>query len=113
MNGKIILTFSELGFWRKTYLVIQWLSSFAVAGFCIFVALVSDEPIVVPLVIFAGFVLFLAYWVHTAVVERSLNQLKILAVVNALATNLVGVLILISIYRYSKQELVKNGLPLS
>lgn len=113
MTQRIVFTFGGLGFWRKLYLVTQWLGSLALAGFFLFVVIDSEESLAVPLIIVASLVLFLTYWIYTAVVERSLKQLKILVVVNFLLSNLVGSLVLISVYRHSKKELVQHGLPLS
>jgi hypothetical protein len=104
-------SYSNLNNWRKLYLSLMWFGSACLFLGCI-AKLVQNPDQVPPIIIAFALIIFaLTYWTHIAVTKRKVAQLKWLAFLNLIPfANLIGVLILLSIIRVSKNEVESSSI---
>jgi len=101
------LTFSSLGFWRKLYLIINWLANILI-GFFFTVALLASEEndaaSMLPLTL-VGLLVAYSFWTHSAIVNRRVTQLRVLCLVQVIPfMNPISALIFWAISSTSKTE---------
>jgi|GEM_PF-2137433 len=101
------LTFSSLGFWRKLYLIINWLANILI-GFFFTVGLLAgeenDAASMLPLTL-VGLLVAYSFWTHSAIVNRRVTQLRVLCLVQVIPfMNPISALIFWAIGSTSKTE---------
>tara|TARA_B100000787_G_C15909185_1_gene171751 strand:- start:39 stop:404 length:366 start_codon:yes stop_codon:yes gene_type:complete len=101
-------TFRSLNLWRQLWISFLWLGNTVQFSFTTYYLLTQKPPLsetVTMIVIFSVMFLFV-FWNHIAVVERKLTQLKWIAFLHLIPFfNLVGMLIMFSIIRVTKNEI--------
>ena len=105
----LVMSFSTLNFWRKLYLCFVWLGALLVlasvvvglaAGARNGMSCISIWQLLIVLLIPT-----MAFWTHYAVTQRSSDQIVALAIINLIPFgNIVGCLIMLSIWRVTKKE---------
>lgn len=112
-KAELIPKYSNLNFWRKFYLVLMWgLTSLMCLGFIVSLMFTPINPgtpgvggqligLSIIVAIWGG----LAYWQHTAIVNRKLTQLTVLTIISIFPFfNIIGAIILLAIRQVTKKE---------
>ena len=98
------LSFSSLGFWRKLFLVFNWLSVVLMGAVLLLVGAEFGFGFLVALVMtlaMAGY----CYWIQTAVCNRNMSHLLILTIIQVVPfLNPITALIFFAIRATSKKE---------
>ena len=101
------LTFSSLGFWRKLYLIINWLANILIGLFFTVGLLAGEEndaASMLPLTL-VGLLVAYSFWTHSAIVNRRVTQLRVLCLVQVIPfMNPISALIFWAIGSTSKTE---------
>jgi len=105
-------TFKHLNFWRKIFLILLWLVNLPISLLLISLSFykLDTAPVALTaltaLAILGIFNFLFVVWVHIAIVNRSLTQLKWIAFFMIIPfVNPLGLLIMLSIIRVTKIEL--------
>lgn len=107
--------FSNLGIWRKLYLVINWLFMGIIVAIAI-LGMFNSQHSISGIIIFQIIIIFLfgflfgmyTYWIHVAVSRRNTTQLLILLFIQIIPfLNPISALILFFIRRTSLKELAE------
>lgn len=112
-NSQISPTYATLGFWRKLFVVVNWIG---ISLIFINFLLMSYSPslpidatsivLIMLLVIIFSILLAHTYWVHVSVVKRNVKHLYVLSIIQLIPfLNPIGFAILWSIRSASKKEL--------
>jgi len=99
-------SYSNLNIWRRLYLALLWFGiSLLVLGSAM-KAFQEPGSITVGVAILIAALTLFAYWTHIAISKRNLFHLKIIAFLNLIPfANIIGLLIMLSIIRVTKNEL--------
>lgn len=107
-------TFGNLNFVRKAYLIVLWLVNITISGLITYGLLTSGNDLTLNNVSILVVIFIFTLWNHTAIVNRRLNQLKLLAFLNfipfaSLLNALICGTIMLHIVQITKDEIQSTG----
>lgn len=103
--------FKSLNFWRKLYLVLNWLFALGLIVGWFFLMIASDQDTgqqsldVIVSAVLGAMILGFTIWTHWAIVKRRVGHLTAITILNLIPFgNILGCLIMLSIRRVTVKE---------